>query len=445
MKSKKEYKCSDCSHTSKRFFALCPKCKEGFGEETTVKDIVLKGSSSNKSNTQPLEKSTLVSIKDIDLNQTKRINTNLKQLNNIFGGDEKSPGIALHSINLLSGEPGVGKSTLLLQLLENIQKNNYKSIYFSAEENEEQIKDRYERLNLKEDFIVKNENNILQILKDSEDFDFIIIDSINTMFIEGLGVIGGISQIKEATMLLMNYAKQENKTIILVGQVSKNGDIAGPNTLKHMVDGVFFFEDFDDSKKYKILTSQKNRFGKVNESVILEMGELGLSEIVDPSLMFVDESEDTFGTALSLFLKGNRPIFIEIESLVNDTNSEKNIIQSVGIDQKKLFQLTAILSKYMNFSSFQKNIFTNVVGGFNLVKENNPHLDLSIIASILSSENQVNISKYLFIGEVSLSGKIRKSSRETELLKYCKDIGIDKEIISNTTGYNHISDILKLF
>lgn len=447
-KAKTKFVCDNkqCNHEESRFFGICPSCNSGFGEEVEIAKVVQKGKVVDADKVK-VKKSNLINIKDITSNEVNRIDLGMRQLNNLFGGNEKTghTGIALNSLTLLSGEPGVGKSTLLLQLLEKVSQQGKKSIYFSAEENEEQVKERYDRLGLKEDFVVRNENNMMQILTDGADFDFLIIDSINTMYIENLGVVGGVSQIKECTMLLMDFAKKQNKTIIIIGQVNGEGDIAGPKTLEHMVDTVLFFENFDDSLKYKILTSNKNRFGKVNETVIMQMEETGLEEIVDPSLLFIEEDTESFGSAMSIFLKGNRPIFIEVESLVQSTTAEKTITQSIGIDQKKLFQINAILNKYLGFKSFEKNIFSNVVGGLNLTREKVSHFDLAVVASILSSEFEKNLNDYIFIGEVSLSGKIRKAQREEDLIKYIKSIGLKKTIICNSEGFTNIKQIETLF
>lgn len=442
------FMCSNdnCDYKDHKFFGLCPKCKAGHGEENEFKDentLTIKG----KENTNVFnnyQKRELKKIDEIEKKIVNRYDLNLKQLNQLFGGTDKK-GIAENSVVLLSGHPGVGKSTLLLQIIDAISKQGKKCGYFSSEESEIQIKDRYTRLNKKESFYISNDEDMLQILIDSLDLDFMIIDSINTMYIEGYGVPGGVSQVKECTMQLMKHAKNKNKTIIIVGQINGEGDIAGPKTLEHMVDTVLFFEDFDNTQKYKILSSNKNRFGKSNESVIMEMQEDGLHEVLNPSLLFIEDDDETIGASTSLFLKGNRPIFLQIESLISHSNFEKTIIQALGLDQKKLFQLNAVMSKYLDFSSFNKNIFCQVVGGLNITKESNSHLDLSIIASILSSEKNINLNDYIFIGEASLSGKIRKANREDELIKYCNDMGINKKIICKSKGFNKIEDLLSIF
>ena len=443
MAKKTLYKCNSCEHTSTKFFGICPKC-DGMGEEVEVQNTVIKGTNKNSLSDEfiKINRPIISDILDTDI---QRLDTGLHQLNILFGGDNNTYGIAKNSLSILSGSPGIGKSTLLLQLIHNITKiNNLKSIYFSAEEQVEQLKARYDRLKLDSNFAVANENNMIQIIKDCEDYDFIILDSINTMYIDGLGVIGGISQIKECTMQLMNFAKKQNKTIIIVGQISKDGALAGPKILEHMADSLFFFENFDGTTRYKILNSLKNRFGRTDESVIYEMGESGMQEIADPSLLFIEDDPDTFGTATSIFFKGNRPIFVEIESLVNDTESEKNIVQSTGVDQKKLFLLTAVIQKYLNIQTYKQNIFLNVVGGLNISKEKSSHVDLAIIASVMSSIKMTNLNDYIFIGEVSLSGKIRKAQREDEIIQYVKKMNLNKKIISYSTGFKRIEDLLKI-
>jgi DNA repair protein RadA/Sms len=439
----------DCdAEPTTKFTYLCRKCKTPV-EEKEVENLVIKGKTSKKSLTSYPSKSKKIS--EIDSENANRIDTGIKQINIVFGKNSKnnSSGLAQGSVNLLSGHPGVGKSTLLLSIINNIAnkfvKEGKNCIYISGEESESQIKDRHERLCLTADYNIISETNYEKIKSDIEDNDFIIIDSINTIYIDGVGTIGGISQINEVTTNLIEVVKKSNKTLLMIAQINKSGDMAGPQRLAHMVDGVFFFDDFDDSGIFKIITCEKNRFGKVNETAIFEMTEKGMVEIADPSMIFIDEN-GSIGTALSLIFKGNRPIIIEIESLVAKTESEKTITTAVGLDQKKIFQIVAICSKFLKISMYQKNIFSNVVGGLNLTKgKPQTQIDLAILASILSSDKEVNINQYIFIGEVSLSGSIRKVPQENVLIEHIEMLFKNKTIISNTTGYKHVTDLVKLF
>jgi len=441
------YVCSnpDCDkEPSKKWFGICPKCKSP-SIEKEEENILLKGEISKK-NTFKNQKNS-VKIKDINIEDILRIKTGIEQIDNVFGANNngKYKGIAQGSINLLSGKPGVGKSTLLLSIINNIENSGIKSLYITGEESNKQIKDRYERLCLDSNFSIIAETNFLEIKDEIENHDFVIIDSINTLFIEGVGVIGGISQINEIINNILNISKKKNITFLIIAQINGQGDVAGPKKLEHMVDAVFTFDDFDDNNIYKIITSEKNRFGKVNETAIFEMTEKGLIEIKDPSMLFLEENAN-FGTALSLIFKGNRPILIEIESLVNKTQSENSFTAAIGIDQKKVLQITAVLNKYMKWSNYQKNIFVNVVGGINLTKGTpQTQVDLAILASILSSDFELNISKYIFIGEITLSGKIRKVAKEKILIEHINTLLNDKIIISNSTGYKNVEDLFKIF
>jgi DNA repair protein RadA/Sms len=447
MKSNTYFVCSnpDCDkEPTKKWFGLCSKCKSP-SEEKEEENILIKGKTVIKSD----KKTHKISKKmnDIDTEHAVRIDTGITQVNTIFGKNTKNnkTGIAIGSLNLLSGHPGVGKSTLLLSIIDNIEKQGIKCLYITGEESETQIKDRAERLELNENISVLAESDYMKILPDIEDHDFIIIDSINTIYIEGVGIVGGISQINEVTTNIMKIAKKQNKTFLLIAQINGQGDIAGPKRLEHMVDAVFFFDDFDDTGIFKIITSEKNRFGKVNETAIFEMTETGMKEIADPSMIFL-ENTSSFGTALSLIFKGNRPILIEIESLVSQTQSENTFTAAIGIDQKKVTQLIAVLSKYMKWSSYQKNIFSNVVGGINLTKgKPQTQIDLAIFASILSSDFEKKINDYIFIGEVTLSGNIRKVPKEQILIDHVQALMKDKKVISNSTGYKNVSQLTDLF
>jgi len=437
----------NCDYPPKtRWFGECPKCGSISEEREDTNSMVIKGKEISQNNN--LYKSKSRKISDITTETAPRIKTGIEQVNTIFGKNSvnDSTGIALGSVNLLSGKPGVGKSTLLLSLIDFISNSGFKALYISGEESEEQIKDRHVRLELNSNVSVLSETNYEKILPDILEHEFIIIDSINTLFIEGNGIVGGVSQIKELTNNITRLSIDHNKTFLIIAQINGAGDIAGPQSLEHMVDAVFFFEDFDDSGTFKIITSQKNRFGKVNETAIFEMTSKGMKEIADPSMLFLEEDEESIGTARSMIFKGNRPILIEIESLVNETQSDKPIIASVGIDQKKVFQIIAILSKYLKFNAFNNNIFSNVVGGINLTKGKvQTQVDLAILASILSSEREININKYIFIGEITLSGKIRKAPQEHIIIEHIKTLMKDKIIISNSTNYKKIEDIIPIF
>ena len=439
-----EFVCDKCNYTSNKFFGICPKCKEGFGEEKDIVNTisVVKGSEVDTTKYTKNVKD-LLSIEDINVDDAQRFDTGFPQLNMVFGGSGNNKGLMPDSVNVLFGRPGIGKSTLLMQLLSNFSKNNLSCAYVSAEENPVQLKERYKRLGLSEKFYLTDETNTFKIKEMTKNNDIIIIDSINTMYMPDAGVIGGTSQLNANIMFLMEYAKKSHKTLLIISQVNKNDEIAGTNFFKHMVDGVFEFLDMEEDGIYRIVQSSKNRFGQSNETTIMKMDEKGLTEVEDPSFIFIQDNESAFGNATSMILQGNRPIFIDLESLVTESNSDKKIYNVVGFDSKKYMQILAIITKYLDIFVYNYNVFTNIAGGVKI--KNEPQIDLASIASILSSINEFNINKYIFIGEVSLNGSIRKHKLEELFIKHCKKMGIQKEIICYSEGYTHIKDLKKIF
>jgi len=441
-KLKFEYICNSCDYTSRKIFGICPECNSGLGEKRAIKEdkIIIKGKEVSLNDFENL--GTKYDILSVDINNFKRIDTGFDFLNNVFGGVDNNKGITPSSLNVFWGRPGIGKSTLLLQIIDKLS-SHLNCFYLTAEESKEQVKDRHNRLGLKNNFEISETHNTLEIKDLTKDSDFIIIDSINTLYLPDSGVIGGVSQINANVMFLMDYAKEQKKTIILVGHATKDGDIAGSNFFKHMVDGVFQFIDMEEDGIFRSVESSKNRFGKTDESAIFEMTEKGLVEVSDPSFIFIEDNKDTFGSATSMIIKGNRPIFIDAESLVTSSNTEKKFYNSVGFDSRKFMQILAIISKYLKAPVYQKNVFTNISGGLKI--SNEPQVDLAIIASIMSSHKEININDYIFIGEVSLNGSIKKHRMEKKFIEHCKKMKINKKIISNSTGYSHIQDILSIF
>lgn len=434
------FECSNCNYTNKKMFFKCPVC--GDFNINEKKDLEKNITLSNKKidNSKNIKKEFFYNDTDniSDKIKTEKIDTGFKELNILFGGEEE-PGLVKNSFTLLAGAPGIGKSTLLLQLINNMAKK-YKCAYISNEESIQQIKSRANRLKLKNKFVIENENSVENIIINFMNFDILVIDSINTISSGDYETtVGGVKSIKEVTLALMEFAKKYNKTIILIGQLVKDDSIAGPKQLEHMVDATIFFDFFDDQKIYRYVQPKKNRFAKIETNVIFEMTELGLKEIDNPSLLFVNKELKLPGTALTLFYEGNKPIFLEMQSLVVPTTAERTINQSIGIDTKRLYQINAILQKHLKLKTFDKNIFVNIIGGFNIKK---PYLDLSIAASILSSYNDICISDMIFIGEIGLNGEIRRAPNEKLLISASEKYGY-KNIICYTTGYKTILDVFQ--
>jgi DNA repair protein RadA/Sms len=447
------FKCLECGNTSNKYFGVCPKCKSSNVDE--VENIEKENAFSN--NKSMNTKTNIVLRKNNEITTSKNdqeyLITSFDEFNKLMGGEKIGSGkekvgngIVKNSLTLIAGEPGIGKSTLLLQIIDDLQKGGSKSAYISNEESEEQIRSRAIRLGCESDFIIKNENNIQNIVSDVFlDFDFLIIDSIQTISDGEGSSVGGVKSIRENTILLMEFAKKYKKTIFIIGQITKSDDIAGPKVLEHMVDAVLFFEFFDDQKIYRYIQPQKNRNANIQTNVIFEMTAKGLVEIKNPSLLFIDtnskNNSEKYGSALTILYEANKPIFVEIQSLLIKSNSEKTITQSIGIDQRRIFQISAIISKYLGVKMYQNNIFVNILGGL-IIK--NTYIDLCVIASILSSNFSKPINSYVFIGEVGLTGEIRKAPNAKLLIEESKKYGFEN-VIAYETGYTHIKDILNLF
>ncbi len=450
------YVCDNCEEEKSFQFGLCPVCKIGKGvlreeEKSVINKVIIfdkKDKSKFLNNSETVyNKKEITSVKDIKKKGlTKRISTGMNTLNQLLGGEEKNYGIFPNSLVLIGGAPGIGKSTILTQVIDYVQEHqkkddgsDFKCAYISAEENSTQVKNRADRLNCEQNWAFDSENNLFQIMTDFDDYDFLIIDSINTIFIEGAGVIGGVSQIKECTNVLMNWAKQTEKTIFLIGQITSDGDIAGPQVLEHMVDAVIFFDNYDKNAIFRMMKSSKNRFGEANEIAIFEMTSNGLKEITNPSLIFINQNNEKIGSSLTIVTEGKVPIFVEIQSLLASTNSEKTITQSIGYDTKRIYQLTAIMQKHLKENTFNKNIFVSLTGG---IKVKQTYIDLAVVASMISCIKDISFGNKVFIGELGLTGEIIKAPYQEELIKQSKKYGYE-DIISNTTGYKDINKVFE--
>jgi len=439
-----KYRCNNCGYETFFKFGLCPECRHGIGEPVVEeeKKQIYKSKKEKEilKNRKYIKKKKLVSIKEVEKNDNnRRIKTGFKELDKVFGN-----GIMENSINLIYGTPGIGKSTLILQIINNISKKGLKCVYISGEENPAQIKERYSRLGLNGEFYIEDETNLLQIEENYKEVDFLIIDSIQTVYLPEAGERGGISQIKACTNFLMDLAKKKNKTILLIGQITKDNEMAGPRILEHLVDAVFKMDFYDEQGIYRYIKSNKNRFGNIGEISIYEMTEKGMKEIENPSLLFINNKEEKIGAAYSLMLDGNKPIFIEIQTLVIPAMNDKNYLQSIGINPKRLMQINATLLKYLNIETYLNHIFTSIRGGIKL-KDKDTHIDLAIAASIISSMSSLKVKpNYLFIGEIGLTGEIIPAKNEKKLVEIGKKFGFDK-IISYTTGYKKINNIYSIF
>ncbi len=369
-------------------------------------------------------------ITEIDSTQEVRLNTLDQELNRVLGG-----GIVPGSMILLGGEPGIGKSTLLLQLSLKLP---YKVLYVSGEESQKQIKMRAERINPNNNSCyILTETNTQNIFKQVEEIepDVLIIDSIQTLHTDYIEAsAGSISQIKETTAELIKFAKETSTPVILIGHITKDGNIAGPKILEHMVDTVLQFEG-DRNHVYRILRALKNRFGSTAELGIYEMLGSGLREVSNPSeILLSNREEELSGTAIASTLEGMRPLMIEVQALVSTAVYGTPQRSATGYNLKRLNMILAVLEKRAGFRLGMKDVFLNITGGITV---DDPAIDLAVVASILSSNEDDPISKdFCFAGEVGLSGEIRPVNRVDQRIQEAEKLGFSKIYISK---YNKIT------
>jgi DNA repair protein RadA/Sms len=362
-----------------------------------------------------------VTLEKIEASKTSRISVEINEFNRVLGG-----GIVPGSLVLLGGDPGIGKSTLALQLALSLK--NRKVLYTSGEESLQQIKLRAERLKSKNsDCLFLCETSLENLIAHTEQIhpDLLIIDSIQTISTETLeSSPGSVSQVRECTSALLKYAKKNDVAVILIGHITKEGSLAGPKVLEHMVDTVLQFEG-DSNYMYRILRTNKNRFGSTNELGIFEMQSDGLHEINNPSEQLISKvSDDVSGTAIAATIEGVRPFLIEIQALVSSAAYGTPQRSSTGFDLRRLNMLLAVLEKRAGFKLIQKDVFLNIAGG---LKINDPATDLAVISSILSSNIDVAINhKFCFAGEVGLTGEIRAVSRIEQRIAEAEKIGFKK-------------------
>lgn len=424
VKSKKIFQCISCDNESSKWTGKCVNC----GEWNTVSERTVAKSSknyiSNSIKTPQL-------IGEISGSKAERIHINDKEFNRVIGN-----GLVKGSVILLGGEPGIGKSTLTLKIALTL---NEKVLYISGEESNEQIKLRATRIDLNnEKCYIYNETEVNTILKTSDEVkpELIIIDSIQTIHTQDIDAIpGSVSQIKHCAEQLIKYAKDRLIPIIIIGHITKDGAIAGPKVLEHMVDTVLQFEG-DKNHLYRLVRSIKNRFGSTNELGIYEMNENGLQEVNSPSKMLISTNQEKLsGIALGCSLEGIRPIMIESQALTSAATYGNPQRSANGIDIKRLNMLLAVIEKRGGMKLSQKDVFLNITGG---LKIQDPAIDLSMVCAILSSFFDFYIDhKICFIGEVGLSGEIRPVSRIEQRIKEVTKMGINTIYLSK---YSKIND-----
>lgn len=414
MKVKTTYVCQNCGAQSPKWVGKCQTCGEW---NTYVEEIVEKKSSGKIAKVISQEIAKPTKIKEINSERITRFSTTNKELDRVLGG-----GLVPGSLTLIGGEPGIGKSTLVLQVALQIKK---KMLYVSGEESLQQIKLRADRLASNEsDCLLVSETSLENILMhiDNEQPDVVVVDSIQTISTNTLeSAIGSVGQIRECSSKLMRYAKENNIAILLIGHITKDGHLAGPKVLEHMVDTVLQFEG-DQNYMYRILRSIKNRFGSTSEIGIYEMRTDGLREVSNPSELLLSGRDDMLsGTAVSATIEGIRPILIEVQALVSSAAYGTPQRSVTGFDLRRLNMLLAVLEKRVGFRLAVKDVFLNIAGG---IKVSDPAIDLAVVMAVLSSNVDIVIPQNVcFAGEVGLSGEIRSVSKIDQRIAEAEKLG----------------------
>lgn len=419
-KSKTAFFCRNCGSESPKWIGKCPSC----GEWNTYNEEIIQRGEKSSTNGYRTEKIPIL-INEVSLQDEQRIDTHSDELNRVLGG-----GLVPGSVVLIGGEPGIGKSTLMLQIALGLE--NQRFLYVSGEESEQQIRMRAERIGLNNNLcFILTETSTTNILNQCEKLkpQIILVDSIQTMASESMDSSpGSISQIRETTFELLQYAKRTNVPVFLIGHITKDGSLAGPKVLEHMVDTVLQFEG-DRNYGFRILRSIKNRFGSTSELGIYEMNNSGLREVSNPSELLLGQHDELLsGTAIAATLEGLRPMLIETQALVSTAAYGTPQRTCTGFDTRRLNMLLAVLEKKCGFKLGTKDVFLNIAGGIKVV---DPATDLAIVSAILSSNIDIPIqSKICFAGEIGLSGEIRPVNRIEQRVSEAEKIGFNTIIIS---------------
>lgn len=451
--------CKECGYESAKWSGQCPSCKawNTFVEEPVAKEKNVKGIvniNAKYHETAGIKKADPVRLSSVTAADTDRIKTDICELDRVLGG-----GIVEGSLVLVGGDPGIGKSTLLLQMCYNLAKNGNSVLYISGEESLGQIKLRAQRVGEASDNLMvlcetslDTIENVLENVKPQ----IVVIDSIQTMYREEVGAApGSVSQVRETTAVLMQLAKGLNISIFIVGHVTKEGVVAGPRMLEHMVDTVLYFEG-DKNAAYRILRSVKNRFGSTNEIGVFEMRQEGLAEVANPSeYMLTGRPEEASGSVVVCLLEGTRPILVEIQALVCDSNFGMPRRTAAGADYNRVNLLMAVLEKRAGIHLSGSDAYVNIAGG---MKVNEPALDLGIVMALVSSfRNRPMMENTIVFGEVGLAGEVRAVSQPQIRINEAVKLGFENCILPqvclknikktdkiNLIGISSVKDAVKL-
>jgi DNA repair protein RadA/Sms len=421
-KTKTLFYCQNCGYQSSKWMGKYPSCENW---NTFVEEVIISGSKPISPVLSGFTRSKPKQLNDIETGNEFRINTADHELNRVLGG-----GLVLGSIVLVGGEPGIGKSTLMLQLALNL--HNQRALYVTGEESEQQIKMRSLRLGAENPTcFILTETSLEDIFLQIENIkpDIVIIDSIQTLRTQVIdSSSGSISQIRECANQLQQYAKITNTPVILVGHITKDGNIAGPKILEHMVDTVLYFEG-DRNYGYRILRTVKNRFGSTQEIGIYEMCDNGLRQVSNPSELLISQrNENLSGIAIASTVEGLRPMLIEIQALVSTAAYGVPQRATTGFDPRRLNMLLAVLEKRAGFRLANKDVFLNIAGG---IKVDDPAIDLAVVCAVLSSNEDIPLNqRACFTAEVGLSGEIRSVNRLDQRINEAAKLGFEKIYIA---------------
>ena len=438
-KTKTVFYCTNCGNESPKWMGQCSAC----GAWNTLVEHIEKPMAAGRGKSAPVGMSRVAQkLSDVSIENEIRFTTGMGELDRVLGG-----GAVLGSLVLVGGAPGIGKSTLLLQICSNLCKDK-KVLYVSGEESEKQLKMRAERIGVASDNLyILSETRLSDVIESADSLapDVLIVDSIQTLYNEqNESTPGSVSQVKDCTMSLMQLSKTQGFTVFVVGHINKDGAIAGPKVLEHMVDCVLYFEG-DSNSSYRLLRAAKNRFGSTNEIGVFEMAERGLVEVPNPSQMLLEgRPENASGTCVACVMEGTRPVLAEVQALVSKTSFQVPRRTSDGFDYNRAVLLIAVAEKKANLKLSAFDAYINVIGGLTL---NEPAADLPVILAIASSYREKSIPNTLTaIGEVGLTGEIRSVSHMNQRIAEIARLGFKSCIIpKNSTEKLEIPDGLTIY
>lgn len=419
---KKEYQCSNCGHTSAKWLGLCPSCGEWHTFEE--KESAPASAKKHKVDISTDTSAKALRLSEIEVKSDERTSTGLSELDRVLGG-----GLIRGSLLLLGGDPGIGKSTLMLQSAA--QTPDKTILYIAGEESASQIKQRASRIGLTADnLLIWTDTRIQSVISQARSIrpDLMVVDSIQTVFSDDLSSLpGSVQQIRECSAMLQQISKKEGITTLMIGHVTKEGDIAGPRILEHMVDTVLHFEG-DQSQLHRLLRGVKNRFGPAHEVGVFEMRDSGLHEVLNPSDLFLsDMDESVSGNAVACIMEGSRPILVEVQALVTPSSYGTPQRTAGGFDQRRLQLLLAVLEKRAGMAFSGQDVYLNIAGG---IRISDPAADLAVMKALASSlTDKPGSPKTVYIGEAGLGGEIRRIPYTDRRIREAEKMGFKKAVL----------------